>query len=189
MLRSPLKSVQQVKSLMLESATPASKKAWNEMKFTVIDDILRGSMDRNTGNLSGTRLNTMLTNIGDERLKLILGNEKFSQLKRFQAVLSDQTIPIKRLENPSGTSGPLMSLLGSMGELIKGSANASTGGLVSAASKSSAQRKALEEAMATIQTATGRTGRVKRLKAQKMIAEFFNELMVVGAATTGSDDQ
>ncbi len=157
------------------------------MKFTALDEILRGSMDKQTGALSGRRLNTELAKIGDSRLKLILGNEKFNQLKRFQTVLSDQTIPMIRLENPSGTSGPILAMLGTMGDLMKGSANAATGGLVSSASKNTAKRTALESALKDIQSSTGRTGRVKKLKAQKVVADFFRELAVVGTATLGQE--
>ena len=189
LMRSDLKSVQKVKSLMLEKSTENSRKAWNEMKFTVIDEVLRDSMNKQTGEISGQRFNTALSKIGDERLKLLLGNEKFNQLKRFQTVLSDQTIPLRRLENPSGTSGPVINMLGALGDLIKGSADASTGGLVSAASKNSAQRKAIEGALNDIQTATGRSGRVKRLKAQQKIAEFFKELAVIGTVSAGGQEQ
>jgi len=104
-------------------------------------------------------------------------------------VLSDQTIPMQRLENPSGTSGPILAMLGTMGDLMKGSANAATGGLVSSASKNNAKRAMLEGALKDIQSATGRTGRVKRIKAQKVISEFLRELAVVGVATTGTENQ
>lgn len=189
LMRSDIKSVQKVKSLMLEQATPNSRKAWNEMKFTVIDEILRDAMNKQTGDISGQRFNTALSKIGDQRLKLLLGNEKFNQLKRFQTVLSDQTIPLRRLENPSGTSGPVINMLGALGDLIKGSADASTGGLVSAASKNSAQRKAIEGALQDIQTATGHSGRVKRLQAQQKIADFFKELAVIGTVSAGGQEQ
>lgn len=188
MLRSPMEGVKQVKSLMLDAATPESTKAWNEIKFTVIDDLMRGAMDRNTGNISGARLNTALAKIGDERLKLILGNEKFAQVKRFQQVVSDQTIPLKSLANPSGSSGPIIRTIAALGDILKGSANASTGGLVSAAGKGRAQRNAIETALNEIKTATGKSGRVKRLLAQKKVAEYFNVLGISGAATAGGSD-
>jgi len=47
----------------------------------------------------------------------------------------------------------------------------------------------LEGALKDIQSATGRTGRVKRIKAQKVISEFLRELAVVGVATTGTENQ
>ena len=187
LMSSDLKSVQKVKSLMLEKSTPASRQAWNEMKFTVIDEIMRGAMDKQKGVISGQRLNTELAKIGDSRLKLLLGNDKFNQVKRFQKVLSDQTIPLKRLENPSGTSGPVIAMLGAVSDVMRGSADAATGGFVTSASKATAKRKAIESALKDIQTATGHSGRVKRLKAQKEIADFFRELGTIGTATTGAE--
>lgn len=193
-----LQDLKNIKGVLLEGGNKASKQAWDEIKFGTIDDILRKSVIKDSvGNptLSGAKLNTALGKIGNERLKLLLGNEKFGQLKRFQQVLSDQTIPIRRAENPSGTSLSLSPVMGKISQLLAGSADMTApgvGSLINGASKKAAQRQAIAQAAKDIKGSFGHSGRAKAFKAQKAIEDFFTglaETAGVAGAVTGALDE
>lgn len=188
LMNSDKRSVQKIKQLMLEGGDEQSRQAWNEMKFTTIDELLRSSMNRQTGDISGQRLTNRMASIGDERLKLLLGNDKFNQLKRFERVIKDQTIPIRRLENPSGTAGTLAPMLSSLGDLMRGAANVSTGGVVDSVGKTAKNRSIIEAAIKESQQSIGRSARAKSIKARKQLGEFFRELIAIGAVVGASEE-
>lgn len=190
-LSKDINQVQKLKGILLDKPTKATKQAWNDIQFTTIDEVLRRSIAKDSlGNpqLSGRRLNSALQSIGDQRLKLILGDAKFNQLKRFQQVLSDQTVPLVRGANPSGTAGQVNPILGRISDLLKGAGDLQTGGLVTAAAKSREQRKAIADAAAEIAKSTGQTKAARNAQFEQQLLDYLSELQVP-AAVAASDDE
>lgn len=185
LLRSSEKEVLKLKQLMLEKPTPESRQAWNEMRFVMIDELLRQTMDVNGMALNGQKLNQAVKRIGDTKLKMVLGEDKFKQLQRYQDVLGLQTLPLVRAENRSGTGGIVAQSMNSLSKLIEQFGEASTGnmGLVSKANSARQQRGVIRQALEDIESAYGRSGSVKRLKAEKALREAMAQLMSVTAVS------
>ena len=187
--KASLDQVKSLKKLLLENPTANSKQSWSDVQFTALDEILRQSIDKNTGKLMGANLNTQLKKIGDERLKLILGKAKFNQLKRFQQVMTDQTIPLKRLENPSGTSGPMQAALDSMSGLFRGAANASTGGVSALAENTLKSKAAIDRANRELLSSSAKTARAKRAAINKKLYDYLLNLIPVAAVASQPEQE
>lgn len=184
-----IKQVQSLKKLLLENPTKNSKQAWSDVQFTTLDELLRRSINKDTGKLMGANLNTQLKKIGDERLKLILGNAKFNQLKRFQQVLSDQTIPLKRGENPSGTSGGTQAALDKLGQLFSSAASMQTGGVSTIAQSGLQGRIATAKAINDMAGSTAKTVRAKKAAINKKLYDYLLNLIPVAAVAAQPEQE
>jgi len=96
-------NIRKIKQILLENPTDQSKRAWRSIQAEMIGDILGQSINKQTLEISGARLNTAISKVKPEALRELLGKKQFAELKRLQRVIGDATIPPPGTTNPSGT--------------------------------------------------------------------------------------
>jgi len=110
-------NIRKIKKVLLENPTDQSKKAWRAIQAEAIGDILAQSINKQTLEISGARLNTAISKIKPEALKELLGRKQFAELKRLQKVVGDATIPPPGTTNPSGTFTKMLNMAERLGNL------------------------------------------------------------------------
>lgn len=80
-----------------------------------LGDIFAQSISKDSGDISGARLNSAIKKYDPETLKLILGAEGYKSLKQLQSVIGDATIPVSGTVNNSGTAYRVFNMLEKLG--------------------------------------------------------------------------
>ena len=111
-------NIRKVKSVLLESPSNGSRQAWQSIQAEAIGDIFAQSINKNTLEVSGARLNTAISKYKPEALQELLGKKKFAELRRLQRTIGKATIPPEGTTNPSGTFTKLANLVESSGNFL-----------------------------------------------------------------------
>jgi len=101
-------NIRKIKKVLLENPTDQTKAAWRSIQAEMIGDILSQAINKQTLEISGTRLNTAISKVSREALQEVLGRKQFAELKRLQSIIGDATVPPPGTTNPSGTFTKLL---------------------------------------------------------------------------------
>ena len=127
-------NIRKVKSILLENPTEQTRRAWRSIQAETVGDILSQSINKDTLEISGARLNSAMKKFKPEALRELLGRKQFAELKRLQETIGNATIAPPGTTNPSGTFTKAMALMERLGNAA-GAGQFNFGSLVMATAK------------------------------------------------------
>ena len=103
-----LDNTKAVLKAMARYPTATAETAKKALSSETLGDIFSQSINKDTLEVSGARLNSAIKRYDVETLKLVLGAEGYKKLLRTRDIVGDATIPLPNTGNPSGTAYKIM---------------------------------------------------------------------------------
>ena len=165
-------NIRKVKRVLLVNSTPETKRAWKSIQAETVGDVLSQAINKDTGNISGARLNSAIKKYKPDALRELLGNKHYAELKRLQETIGTATIPPPGTTNPSGTFTKLANMAERLGNFA-GAGTINFGSLAIAGARKgkelAARKKTLDGIINTkIKTVTAKNPTMSRGSVEKL---------------------
>jgi len=119
-----IENVQRIKKALSFSKVnkEESEAAIRELQRGFVDDIFNKSISETPDGffISGNKLNSSLSRMGNDLIKELFTKEQISGLRSLQRVVGNATIPIPRTTNPSGTGSRLLNAIIGTSKAVEG---------------------------------------------------------------------
>jgi hypothetical protein len=114
---SNLENIPKIRNALIKSG-PEGTKAWNSLRAATVNDLFEGSIIKAEGDIpkfNTSHFNKQMERIGDDALKLILTPKEFSEIKKFQRVVTQIQNKVPGAINNSNTATALLNMVNNKG--------------------------------------------------------------------------